>query len=49
LKDLEAFSRSVFGVIGPKWGEWGSEQTMSNILFANAPRGIALPYPAYCN
>ncbi len=49
LKDIEDFSISMFGIIGKKWGEWGSEQTMSNVLVANAPRGIALPYPMYYN
>lgn len=49
LKDIEEFSTSMFGIIGEKWGEWGSEQTMSNILVANAPKARALPYPTYYN
>lgn len=49
LKDIESFSTSMFEIIGKKWGEWGSEQTMSNVLVANSPRGIALPYPSYYN
>jgi hypothetical protein len=49
MKDLEDFSRSMFSIIGDKWGEWGSEQTMSNVLVANAPRMGLLPYPAYYN
>ncbi len=49
LKDLEAFSTSMFEIIGKKWGDWGSEQTMSNVLVANAPSAMALPYPTYYN
>jgi hypothetical protein len=49
LKDIEAFSTEMFRIIGEKWGEWGSEQTMSNVLVANAPRALALPYPHYYN
>jgi hypothetical protein len=49
LKDLEDFSRRMYSIIGDKWGEWGSEQTMSNVLVANAPRMGLLPYPAYYN
>lgn len=49
LRDLEDFSRSMFSIIGDKWSEWGSEQTMSNVLVANSPRMGLLPYPAYYN
>ena len=49
IKDLEEFSRSMFAIIGDKWSEWGSEQTMSNVLVANAPRMGLLPYPTYNN
>ena len=38
MKDLEDFSQAMFSIIGDKWGEWGGEQTMSNVLVANAPR-----------
>ncbi len=49
VKDLEDFSRSMFSLIGDKWSEWGSEQTMSNVLVSNAPKMGLLPYPAYYN
>lgn len=49
IKDLEEFSQSMFSIIGDKWSEWGSEQTMSNVLVSNAPRMGMLPYPAYYN
>ena len=49
MKDLEEFSRCMFSIIGDKWSEWGSEQTLSNVLVANAPRMGLLPYPAYNN
>ncbi len=49
MRDLEEFSRAMFSIIGDKWSEWGSEQTMSNVLVANAPRMGMLPYPAYYN
>lgn len=49
MNDLENFSQKMFGLIGDKWGEWGSEQTMSNILVANSPRARILPYPEYYN
>jgi len=49
MKDLEEFSAEMFSIIGDKWSEWGSEQTMSNVLVANSPRMGLLPYPEYYN
>jgi hypothetical protein len=47
LADLEELSRQMFRLIGDKWNEWGSEQTASNIIIANAERARVLPYPKY--
>ncbi len=47
LHDLEELSRQMFQIIGNKWNEWGSEQTASNIIIANAERARVLPYPQY--
>lgn len=49
MKDLEEFSKTMFSIIGDKWSEWGSEQTMSNILISNAQKMGLLPYPEYYN
>lgn len=34
-------------LIGDKWLEWGSEQVMSNLIVANEPDAMVLPYPEY--
>lgn len=46
---LRSFSSEMFRLIGDKWNEWGSEQTMSNVIVANSPRAMVLPYPKYYN
>jgi hypothetical protein len=47
LGQLESLSKQMFGIIGDKWNEWGSEQTASNIVVANSARATVLPYPKY--
>lgn len=44
---LEEISGQMRAAIGEKWHAWGSEQVMSNIAVANAPRVRVLPYPKY--
>lgn len=46
---LEHFSGQMFRLIGDKWNEWGSEQTISNVIVANSDKGTVLPYPKYYN
>lgn len=42
------FNNELTALVGSqKWSEWGSEQVMSNLLVANAPRAAVLPYPSY--
>lgn len=49
LAYLEDFSQQMYGLIGNKWNEWGSEQTTSNVIVANSERGAVLPCPEYYN
>lgn len=49
LDYLEEFSQQMYGLIGNKWNEWGSEQTTSNLIVANSSRAAVLPYPKYYN
>lgn len=42
-----AFSAAMQGMLGARWLEWGTEQTASNYLVANAPGGTVLPWPRY--
>ena len=46
---VEAISAEMSGALGSKWSEWGSEQVMSNIAVANAPRATVLPHPKYAD
>jgi hypothetical protein len=46
---LESFSSRMYEIIGAKWNEWGSEQTISNVIVANSERAMLLPYPKYYN
>jgi len=47
LPQLEELSQQMVRIIGNKWNEWGSEQTTSNIIIANAVKAQVLPYPKY--
>jgi hypothetical protein len=42
------FSERMFGRIGDRWKEWGTEQVTSNYLVANSSNAVILPYPKYC-
>jgi len=44
---VEEISTQIEAAIGTKWREWGSEQVMSNIVVANIPGTVVLPYPKY--
>lgn len=46
---VEAISAEMLAALGPRWTEWGSEQVMSNIAVANAPRARVLPHPKYAD
>jgi len=46
---VEAISGQMQAAIGAKWGEWGSEQVMSNIVIANIPNALVLPHPKYAD
>lgn len=46
---VEEISSEMEAAIGVKWREWGSEQVMSNIVVANIPGTVVLPYPKYSN
>jgi hypothetical protein len=43
----EAYSRAMGNLLGARWSEWGTEQTASNYLVANAPGGRVLSWPTY--
>lgn len=46
----EAFSREATGLLGPeRWARWGSEQVTSNMVIANEPDALLLPYDHYLN
>ncbi|MBK1658292.1 hypothetical protein [Paracraurococcus ruber] len=42
-----AYSNAMQGLLGARWSDWGTEQTASNYLVANAPGGVVLPWPRY--
>ncbi|MFN3919401.1 MAG: glycosyltransferase family A protein [Methylohalobius sp.] len=41
------FSQAMEAILGAKWHAWGSEQVMTNVLIANAPKAAVLPHPDY--
>ena len=41
------FSRLMRRVAGNSWDQWGSEQVASNLLIANTPEALPLPFPKY--
>ncbi len=46
----EAFSREAERLLGAeRWARWGSEQVTSNIVIANEPDPLLLPYDHYLN
>lgn len=46
---VERISTEMRAAIGAKWGEWGSEQVMSNIVLANIHGCAVLPHPKYAD
>ncbi|GAB6066960.1 hypothetical protein JCM13664_02780 [Methylothermus subterraneus] len=44
---IERFSQAMEARLGDKWRAWGSEQVMSNVVIANAPKARVLPHPDY--
>jgi hypothetical protein len=46
----EAFSREAERLLGAeRWARWGSEQVTSNMVIANEPDALLLPYDHYLN
>lgn len=49
-KLAEAFSIEATKLLGTKrWAEWGTEQVTSNMIIANEPDALLLPYDRYLN
>lgn len=48
-EQVEQFSRYIESQVGPEWRTWGSEQTTTNYVIANAPKLRFLEYPRYLN
>lgn len=46
---VEDISEQLGATLGEKWAEWGSEQTMSNIVVANMAKSVVLPHPKYAD
>lgn len=44
---IQAFSAEMSEKLGPKWSQWGSEQTTSNYIVANCPGAVLLDYAHY--
>lgn len=47
LDFIVRFSQAMEAILGAKWHAWGSEQVMTNVLIANAPKATVLPHPDY--
>ncbi len=43
------FSDRMRGIAEGTWDTWGSEQLTSNLLIANSPHPLPLPFPRYCS
>ena len=44
---LENFHEQMKLLLGARWKEWGTEQSASNYMIANAPDAVTLPFPDY--
>ncbi len=44
---IEHFSGLMQSLTGQQWNQWGSEQVTSNLLIANTPDAVTLPFPRY--
>lgn len=47
LSFIIQFSQAMEKLLGAKWHAWGSEQVMTNVVVANAPKAMVLPHPDY--
>jgi len=48
--DAELFHAEMEALLGvDRWRTWGTEQVASNVMVANSPDPIPLPYPAYAS
>jgi hypothetical protein len=47
MKALEDFHEQMKRSLGSRWREWGTEQSGSNFMIANAPGAMTLPFPDY--
>ena len=47
LPQLEYFHEHMKQSLGPRWKDWGTEQSGSNFAIANSPNAITLPFPEY--
>ena len=47
LANLESFHEQMKRSLGARWREWGTEQSASNFMIANAPGTAVLPFPEY--
>lgn len=47
LQSLEWFHEQMKRSLGPRWRDWGTEQSGSNFVAANAPDIRILPFPEY--
>ncbi|MCS6853302.1 MAG: hypothetical protein NZ523_00905 [Elioraea sp.] len=45
--EVELFHQEMEALMGPRWRLWGSEQVASNMIVANSPDPLVLPYPDY--
>jgi hypothetical protein len=45
----EQFHAEMEELVGARWREWGSEQVASNVIIANAPDPLVLPWPDYAS
>ncbi len=44
---LEQFHADMKRALGPRWREWGTEQSGSNFVIANSLKAAVLPFPRY--
>lgn len=47
MQELEQFHERMKHSLGARWQEWGTEQSASNFVVANAPGAVTLPFPDY--
>jgi len=47
--NVERISEQMYGAIGERWHQWGTEQFTSNVLVANMVNPLVLPHPKYCD